>query len=558
MDSAALGIEVEQIADPALRRAFQVLLALVQTQAEEIRTLRAENLVLSEANRVLGAEVARLKKLSPRPPAPPAPPPKSSEKARAEPTRPKAPKPPFVPDKIQPCPCDRTGLPDDVVSHGVETFDVQELLVQRVNIRFVRERLYSPSLHKTFLAPLPEGFGKGHLGPGLRTFVLTLHAAANVTQPKLQELLASLELHVSDGEMHHLLVEQITPLHAERAEILKAGLESSPWQQIDDTGTSVAGQQEHCFILGNPLFTVFDTRPGKDRLTVLRVLMGQSELAFRADERAVELLEAFGASEAAKRVLNALIRPNRFTTEEFETALLPHRAELSEPALRRVRESCALAEYEVQTAVPVVKALLADEARNFDRLTDERALCWIHKGRHFIKLAPGDDLAAAKELDTFLDAFWSYYRELRAYREAPTAARAVELSTRFDEVFGLKAQWAPLAARIEDTLADKEDLLLVLTHPELPLHNNDMELAARQRVRKRDASLAAQSRAGILGWDTLQTVVATAKKLEVSVYAFFADRVRGVGNVPSLATTIRERAATAALGSSWSELAPSG
>lgn len=551
VDASALGIELEQIADPALRRAFEILLALVQTQADEIRVLREENRVLRE-------EVARLKKLPPRPPKPPAPTPRSSEKARAEPSKPKPPKPPFVPDTIKRCVCDRAALPADVVAHGTETFDVQELLVQRANIRFERERLYSPSLHKTYLAPLPEGFDTGHLGPGLRTFLLTLHTEANVTQPKLQGLLASLGLHVSDGELHHILVERIEPFHAERADILRAGLASSPWQQIDDTGTSVAGQQEHCFTLGNPLFTVFDTRPSKDRLTVLSVLQGQTELAFRADERAVELAEAFGASEAAVRVVRALMAPTGFSAEAFERALTPHRTDLSALAYRQVREACALAEYEVQTVVPVVQALLADEARNFDRLTDDRGLCWIHEGRHYTKLVPGDDTAAAKELHDFEDSFWSYYRELRTYREAPSAARAAELSTRFDVVFGVKAKWAPLAARIAKTRSNKEDLLLVLTHPELPLHNNDMELAARQRVRKRDASLAARSRAGVRAWDTLQTLVATAKKLGVSVYAFFADRVRGMGEIPNLATIIRERTASAALGGSWISTAPSG
>lgn len=558
MDAATLGIELAQIADPALQRAFQVLLALVQTQAEEIRTLRAENLALREENHKLREEIARLKKLPPRPPTPPSPPPRSSEKARNEPTKPKEPKPEFVPDTTKRCLCDRAGLPADAAAHAWETFDVQDLLVQRANVRFVRECLYSPSLHKTFLAPLPEGFGRGHLGPGLRAFVLTLHAAAHVTQPKLQELLASLGLHVSDGELHALLVEQIAPLHAEAAEVLKAGLASSPWQQIDDTGTSVAGKQEHCFTLGNPLYTVFDTRPGKDRLTVLRVLLGQTELAFRADAYALQTAEAFGASKAAVRVVSLLIRPERFTAEEFEKALAPHRAGLSALAYAQVREACALAEYEAQTAMPVVQTLLADGAGNFDHLTYERALCWIHEGRLYTKLIPGEDTAAAQELEVFVTYFWGYYRELRAYREAPTPARAQELSDLFDTLFAATPQWAALAERIARTRDHKESLLRVLTHPEIPLHNNDMELAARQRVRKRDASLAAQSRAGVQAWDTLQTLVATAKKLGVSVYEFFADRVRGLGKVPSLATTIRKRAATAGLGGSWQRAAPSG
>jgi hypothetical protein len=42
---------------------------------------------------------------------------------------------------------------------------------------------------------------------------------------------------------------------------------------------------------------------------------------------------------------------------------------------------------------------------------------------------------------------------------------------------------------MERTRANKAKLLLVLKHPELPLHNNEAELAARKRVRKRGCPL---------------------------------------------------------------------
>ena len=47
------------------------------------------------------------------------------------------------------------------------------------------------------------------------------------------------------------------------------------------------------------------------------------------------------------------------------------------------------------------------------------------------------------------------------------------------------------------TLAKNEPLLMVLSHPEILLHNNPAELGARQRVRKRDVSLQARTKGGI-------------------------------------------------------------
>lgn len=92
---------------------------------------------------------------------------------------------------------------------------------------------------------------------------------------------------------------------------------------------------------------------------------------------------------------------------------------------------------------------------------------------------------------------------------------------------------------------------MVLSHPEILLHNNPAELGARQRVRKRDVSLQARTHEGIEAWDTFQTLVATAKKLGVNLFSFFFDRLTHTFALPSLATLIEQRAASLALGSSW-------
>ena len=91
----------------------------------------------------------------------------------------------------------------------------------------------------------------------------------------------------------------------------------------------------------------------------------------------------------------------------------------------------------------------------------------------------------------------------------------------------------------------------VLSHPEIPLHNNDSELAVRRRVRKRDVSFGPRSPAGVRAWDTFQSIAATAQKLGVSFLAYVADRVSGRNAMPALASLITERAAQLNLGTSW-------
>ncbi|MCP4363623.1 MAG: hypothetical protein GY796_36955 [Chloroflexi bacterium] len=68
--------------------------------------------------------------------------------------------------------------------------------------------------------------------------------------------------------------------------------------------------------------------------------------------------------------------------------------------------------------------------------------------------------------------------------------------------------------RLAKTLAHEERLLVVLDHPEIPLHNDPAELGAR----KRDVSFGPRTEEGKVAWDSFMTVAETARKLGVSFY----------------------------------------
>ena len=133
------------------------------------------------------------------------------------------------------------------------------------------------------------------------------------------------------------------------------------------------------------------------------------------------------------------------------------------------------------------------------------------------------------------------------------SATAHALRAEFDHLFAGRSGYDQLDEYQARTLAKKEQLLMVLSHPEILLHNNPAELGARQRVRKRDVSLQARTREGIEAWDTFQTLVATAKKLGVNLFHYFHDRILGAHALPPLATLIGEQAQRMALGASWQQ-----
>ncbi len=88
-------------------------------------------------------------------------------------------------------------------------------------------------------------------------------------------------------------------------------------------------------------------------------------------------------------------------------------------------------------------------------------------------------------------------------------------------------------------MENKEELLLVLKFPEIPLHNNASELGARAKVRKRDISFQTRTEEGTIISDVFLTIVETAKKLDVNIFDYIFDRVSKNYNLVSLADLIK-------------------
>ena len=63
---------------------------------------------------------------------------------------------------------DKSQLPADAEFKGYEPVVVQELKVETDNVRFLKEKYYSPSLQKTWLASLSAGY-EGEFGPQVRS-----------------------------------------------------------------------------------------------------------------------------------------------------------------------------------------------------------------------------------------------------------------------------------------------------------------------------------------------------------------------------------------------------
>jgi hypothetical protein len=444
---------------------------------------------------------------------------------------------------------DAVRLPADAEYKGWEAVVVQDLQLHPNNVRFYKEKYYSASKHKTYLAELPPGYA-GQFGPGIKSLVLSLYFGVGTSEPKIREFLENMGVQISKGEVSNLLIKEQDGFHAESRAVYEAGLRSSPWQQTDHTETRVDGQNQHCQVVCNPVYSSYHTRPGKDRLAVLDVLRQGRKRIFRLNAEAFRYLAPVPLSKAAQKIL-----PKWRSEKVLDEAAFVKRLDAGLPNLNiqqrtAILGAAAVAAYHAEKGVAIVDTLVCDDASEFNWLTRTRMLCWVHDGRLYKKLEPVIALHR-EQLQDFRKSYWEYYEQLLAFCEKPTAQKCIQLEAQFDELFATHTGYYDLDQRIAKTRAKKNSLLRVLQHPELPLHNNASELAVRQRVRKRDVSFGPRTPLGVRAWDTFMTLADTARKLKLSFYAYIQDRISGTNQIPPLATLVTQRARELNLGWSW-------
>jgi len=528
---------------PSLRQFLTLLFNKIEEQANEISVVKMENQKLRD-------EVNRLKGEQGKPDIRPQTSSKdfSSEKERKDPLKKKQKKSKVKNHKItinrtQRCPVDKSKLPADAVFKGLASVIVQDLVITPDNIEFEKEIYYSPSLKKTYTGNVPAGY-EGEFGPGIKTYILNSYHNSKMSHSAIVEALRTYGIEISACTVSRLLTDNQEAFHQEKQDIVEAGLASGLPQQMDDTSGRFKGKNWFVHILCNALYTAFFSRPNKTRLTILEILAGNT-LSFKFNETAYALMEQMNLPDKAVQVLRTQKWEGNLTRRQVDailTEMYPN-PEKNDKNRKTILEASGIAAY--QESPDAVTVLLVDDAPQFKGITKLLALCWIHEGRHYKKLTPYLYLHQ-QEVNNFLDKFWEYYKRLLAYKSSPDPIQAKVLSDEFNVLFATQTGYDALDKRIAMTKAKAEYLLLVLKHPEIPLHNNTAEIAARCQARKRDSSFHTMSQKGTQAKDTFMTIVETAKKHGVNVYTYLYDRITKTYEMPSLADLIRAQSQTLA------------
>ena len=186
--------------------------------------------------------------------------------------------------------------------------------------------------------------------------------------------------------------------------------------------------------------------------------------------------------------------------------------------------------------------ILSDDAGQFNVPLLIHALCWVHAIRHIKKLVPPTEKARLAQ-EKALEDVHALYQLLKLYRDQPGTESASQIKKAFEDLFTRKTDYATLNLLLKRIHKNKQELLVVLNHPEIPIHNNGSEGDIREFVKRRKVSGGTRSSSGRQARDTFASLKKTCRKLAVSFWEYLEDRLSGRGQVPLLSEAMEEKAA---------------
>jgi hypothetical protein len=352
----------------------------------------------------------------------------------------------------------------------------------------------------------------------------------------LLEQLREWEIDISAGQINALLSADKDIFHHEKNELLVAGLEVSNSITVDDSGARHKGKNGYVTQIGNDLFAWFASTGSKSRINFLEQLHAGS-ITYHINEEALSYMQTQCLSAEIRQKLN-LHRPLEISTQEDWQLHLETLGIKRERHIRIATEAALLGGLLEKGFNPEL-AIISDGAGQFAILL--HALCWIHAERLIHKLIPVSE-PQRKAVALVRDQIWSLYADLKAYKAKPEPALIPEFELRFTAIFTQYTPYTTLNQTLKRLHGHKEELLLVLHRPDIPLHTNGSETDIRDFVKKRKISGGTRSDLGRQCRDTYASLKKTCRKLGISFWQYLLDRISLTNNIMPLPTIIRNSA----------------
>lgn len=427
-------------------------------------------------------------------------------------------------------------IPMNTKFNGYRDYDVQELKIERHNIRF-RLAEYVSADGSTIVGQLPAEYrNNGHYGPTLLGYVLYQHYQCRTPQALIIEQLQEWGIEISAGQLNNILIEHKEIFHTEQQQVLRVGLKTAGYVHTDDTGARHQGKNGYCTVIGNQWFAYFKSSRSKSRQNFLETLQGTT-LRYVLNDDAQAYLEAQPLAAKYRERLtfsDAILADDPVAWQAY----LLEKGIVSAASIRSISEAALLGGVMSGGINPVLR-ILSDGAGQFNVLI--HGLCWVHAERCLRRLQ-GNTEQQCQNIAQMQKLLWEYYPKLQAYRQHPTSEGKSKLSHEFDQIFGRHYEHhGSLNIVLKWFTTHRAELLRVLEYSQFPLHNNDAETDIREFVIRRKISGGTRSDAGRCARDTFVGLKKTCRKLGVSFWQYLLSRIRGDGEIPPLPDVLRAK-----------------
>ena len=342
--------------------------------------------------------------------------------------------------------------------------------------------------------------------------------------------------------MQRLLTEGQEGFLAEDRAVLRAGLATAAWISVDDTGARHDGRNATCTRIGDAPLRQLRHHAGQEPAQ-LPGAARRGRAGLRGQCRGARLHArppAAGAADRPARRAPGAALPRQGGLERASRRRSPSPTARRHPDPARIASEGALWGGLVARGFAET-VILSDDAGQFN--LGRHALCWVHAERLVHKL---DTFCArqARAKAAVRAGIWELYRDLKAYCRDPVPADAPALRQRFDRLVATRTGFATLDRLLARLQANRDELLVALDRPEVPLHTNDAENDLRAVVTRRKLSGGTRSDAGRACRDAFLGLLKTCAKLGIRFWDYLGARLRvpDAPTVPALDHLIRQAA----------------
>jgi hypothetical protein len=421
---------------------------------------------------------------------------------------------------------------------GYRDIVVQDLVIRAHNTRYRLARWLTPK-GEYLIGQLPGHLADHHFGTTLRSYLLYQHHHCQVTQPLLHEQLREWGIDISRGAIDALLSADQDEFHAEKDALLKIALETAAYVTVDDSGARHQGKNGYVTHIGNPDFAWFESTQSKHRINFLELLCA-GEIGYRINAAALAYMREQGLPHTPVSDLDHSRRHFFCDTLTWEGHLSAVQIQMQRH--RQIATEGALLGELAERGLLERLAIVSDDAGQFKVL--RHGLCWIHAERLIHTLLPLNE-DHREDIAKVRDELWALYADLKGYKKKPHKKAKCDLQRRFDALFTQKTRYQTLNQLLRRLHQNKDELLLVLERPDIPLHTNDSERDIRDYVKKRKVSGGTRSDVGRRCRDTFISLKKTCRKLGLSFWDYLNDRLGEGGQIQFLPTILQTRNAPA-------------